>query len=413
MGARRSLTRQSNLILILCFAVAVIEGFDLQAAGVAAPLLTRALQLAPNQMGLFLTAATVGLIIGALLGGRIADWRGRQAGLVFALVIFGIFSVATGFAHDFEALFLMRFFTGIGLGAALPNLVAITAEVARPGRTASGVAIMYAGMPCGGALAAFLSILGLKGGWATIFFVGGLSPIFVLPLLAWYLPPLRPDRMRGAGGMTAFAALFQIGRRSTTFALWSGFFCALLILYLLLNWLPLLLVARGLGREQAGTVQILFNAAGAVSSVVIGRAMDGQNRVHVAIVMFILLVATLIIMAVVPANFALVLAAGAAVGMAVMPVQAILYGLAPSYYPPQIRGTGVGAAVAAGRLGSVAGPLLAGVLLRGGHSGSEVLAAIVPIAAIAAAATIWLMTRPLPQRLESVADRDAIASRTA
>lgn len=391
----------------------MIEGFDLQAAGVAAPLLTSSLRLMPNQMGMFLTAATIGLIIGALLGGRIADRHGRRIGLMFALVTFGVFSVATGFARNFEALFLMRFLTGVGLGAALPNLVAITAEVARPGRTASGVAIMYAGMPCGGALAALLSILGLQGGWSTIFVVGGLSPMFVLPLLARYLPPLRPHHVRDATDVTAFASLFQIGRRGTTFALWSGFFCALLILYLLLNWLPSLLVARGLVREQAGAVQTLFNAAGAVSSVVVGRAMDGQNRVRVAIATFVMLVATLIIMAVVPANFALVLAAGAAVGMAVMPVQAILYGLAPSYYLPGVRGTGVGAAVAAGRLGSVAGPLLAGVLLAGGRSGSEVLATIVPIAALAAAATIWLVTRPLPQRLEPVADRHAIASRTA
>lgn len=386
---------KSRLVLALCVAVAVIEGFDLQAAGVAAPLLMPAMRLAPQQVGLFFAAATFGLIAGALVGGRIADVYGRRVGLIAALVTFGLFSVATGFARHFETLFAMRLLTGVGLGAALPNLVAITAEAAPFQRTSLWVATMFAGMPAGGALAALISILGLHGGWSTIFIVGGVLPIVVVPLLARYLPQLLPAQPTTQNGRrdTAVGALFNADRRGTTVALWSGFFCALLVLYLLLNWLPSLLVARGLGREQAAAVQIVFNGTGAISSILVGRAMDGAWRTRTAVATFSALIVALVVLAIVPATFALVLVAGAAVGAAVMPVQAILYGLAPSYYPPIVRGTGVGAAVAAGRLGSVAGPLLAGALIAGGRSGGDVLVGIVPIAAVAGAATVWLITR--------------------
>lgn len=116
-------TSKPRLVLSLCFAVAVIEGFDLQAAGAAAPLLVPAMRLAPQQLGLFFAAATFGLIAAALAGGRVPDTCGRRAGLMAALVTFGLFSVATGFARNFETLFAMRLLTGgrAGRGAPQPS----------------------------------------------------------------------------------------------------------------------------------------------------------------------------------------------------------------------------------------------------------------------------------------------------
>ena len=118
--------------LVLVFLAAIIEGFDLQAAGVAAPKLAPAFGLNPGQRGMFFSSATVGLIFGALAGGVIADRWGRRAGLALALVGFGVFSIATAWADTFQHLVVLRFLTGVGLGGALPNLVAIAAESAAP-----------------------------------------------------------------------------------------------------------------------------------------------------------------------------------------------------------------------------------------------------------------------------------------
>ncbi|WP_223252189.1 MFS transporter [Paracoccus mutanolyticus] len=122
--------------LTLAFLAAVIEGFDLQAAGVAVPKLAPAFGLTPQQIGLFFSAATFGLIFGALAGGRIADAWGRRTGLVIALVAFGVFSIATAYTATFEQLVVMRFLTGVGLGGALPNLVNIAAESTDPANRA-------------------------------------------------------------------------------------------------------------------------------------------------------------------------------------------------------------------------------------------------------------------------------------
>jgi len=388
-------------VIGLCFLVAIIEGFDLQAAGVAAPLLAPAFGLGPAQMGVFFAMATLGLIVGALLGGRIADRWGRKAGLVLALATFGVFSIATAFTWDLTSLCVARCLTGIGLGAALPNIIAIAAESVPAKRTSTAVAVMYAGFPIGGALAALTSVLNLHGGWTTVFLVGGVAPVVVAPLLIWLLPTMTSDKSLEPGAPSEpLKALFGPSQALPTLALWLAFFFSLLVLYLLLNWLPALLIERGADRTAAGGVQIAFNLAGAVTSLFIGRAMDRFSRKLVVTVTFGALIVALLSLSLV-SSLTMVLISAVLIGGAVLGVQAILYGLAPAQYPSAVRGTGVGAAVAVGRLGSIAGPLLAGMLVAAGATGGSVFLSIVPIAALGGAATLWLIcSRALPSPID-------------
>jgi AAHS family 3-hydroxyphenylpropionic acid transporter len=104
------------LTVALCCAVSIIEGFDLQSAGVAAPRLAPALGLNPGQLGLFFSSSTFGLMFGALIGGRLSDYFGRKTVLLIAVAGFGLMSIATGYSSSFEMLLLTRFLTGIGLG---------------------------------------------------------------------------------------------------------------------------------------------------------------------------------------------------------------------------------------------------------------------------------------------------------
>lgn len=382
--------------LWLCFLAAMIEGFDIQVAGVAAPKLAPALGLTAGQMGLFFSSATLGLIFGALAGGRIADRLGRRSGLVISLAVFGAFSIATAFVSTFPALFIMRFLTGVGLGGALPNLVAIAAEASHPQRRGSAVAIMYAGIPLGGAVASAVSILGLHDDWRTIFIIGGIMPLLVIPALLTLLPDLKVASRTDANTTGVAAAMRSILGKdniATTLFLWVGFFFSLLVLYLLLNWLPALLVSRGFSREEAGIVQIAFNIAGALGSLVTGRALDSEYRRLTVVGAFGALITALALLAALPTNIFLAVLAGAFVGAAIIGVQAILYGTAPQCYPAASRGTGVGVAVAAGRLGSVAGPLLAGGLVAAGRSSTEVLLGILPIAVLGGLASYMLVVR--------------------
>lgn len=387
--------RTTLLTAALCYLVAALEGLDLQAAGVAAPKLAPAMGLSSDQLGWFFSASTFGLMVGAALGGRLSDRFGRKAVLIGSVVVFGLLSLATAFAPSFEALLAARFLTGVGLGGALPNLVALVSENAPPERKNAAVGLLYAGLPTGGATASLISLLGRHDNWQEIFIVGGVAPLVVAPVLALLLPDSRQQAAAKAaeGALRPSGVAFTLlgeGRAARTLLLWTGFFLALLTFYLLLNWLPTLLIGRGLPRPDAALVQVAFNITGALASIVTGALMDRISLRRMTTVTFLLAIGGLALLAVTPPELAACLVSGAVVGGTMSATQALLYAVTPANYPTAIRGTGVGAAVSVGRLGSAAGPLLAGALLGVGKTPREVLAVMAPTMLLSALAIVLL-----------------------
>jgi AAHS family 3-hydroxyphenylpropionic acid transporter len=398
------------LTVFLCFVVATFEGVDLQAAGLVAPKIAPLFHLNPGQLGWFFSASTIGLVFGALLGGRLADRMGRKLALIISIAIFGVFSVSTTWSTGFQSLVLTRLLTGLGLGGALPNLIALVSENIGAERKNLAISLMYCGMPFGGGLASLLIGFGLGGSdWRGVFYVGGLTPVLAAPVLWFVLPDSLQFAEQKASAMKAsvIQALFNDGRGSRTVALWLSFFCGLLVLYLLLNWLPSMLVSRGLAKSQASMVQAVFNMLGVAGSASIGALMDGAARRWAVGGVFIALAVGLGLLALTPATFSVALLCGGFVGAATMGAQSVLYNLAPGLYPTTVRGTGLGAAVAAGRLGSVAGPLVAGTLVGQGHSPSQVLLALLPLVFVSGALALVLAWRPAPG-----VEADLAASRT-
>jgi AAHS family 3-hydroxyphenylpropionic acid transporter len=379
-------------IVAICLAAATIEGFDIQAAGVVAPKLAPILRLTPHQMGLFFASATFGMIAGAVLGGGVADHFGRRSGLVLSLAAFGVFTYATAYAHDFEILFITRFFTGLGLGGALPNLVAIAAEAVEPRRRGLAVGVVYSGLPLGGALAS-AAAMGLEN-WQSLFFLGAVLPLVLIPLVIWFLPSSPPSRdAHGkSNDVKAGRGILNQENRAATLLLWLAFFLSVLVLYLLLNWQPVLLVSKGFTASSASAVQATFNLSGGAASILVGLVSDTRQRRLAVVVSTVLLLCTLLYFAVLPPYLPLAVLAGAALGAGVVSSQSILYGLAPQVYQAHVRGRGVGFAVGMGRFGSVVGPLLAGVLIANGNTVTEVLMGIMPIAFAGGLATFFLVT---------------------
>lgn len=383
--------------LALCFAIALLEGLDLQSVGVAAPRMAREFGLTVSQMGLAFGAGTFGLLPGAMLGGRLADRFGRKRVLIASVVLFGLLSIATAQASSFAMLVVVRVLTGIGLGGAMPNLIALSSEAVEPRARSSAVAAMYCGIPFGGVIASLIGVL-LAGDteWRHIFYVGGAGPLLLVPLLIGLLPESRAYLdVAGTGAARASVAhtLFGGGRAPSTLALWISYFCTLIVLYFLLNWLPSLMAARGLDRTHVGLVQICFNVGGGLGALGIGAALDRMRAQRVVGGMYAGIVLSLAALAAAP-GFVSLAAAAFAAGMFVIGGQSVLYALAAIYYPTAMRGTGVGTAVAVGRLGSVVGPLAAAQLLAMGRSASVVIGASIPVTLVAAAAALLLIRRP-------------------
>lgn len=376
----------------LCFLVALMEGLDLQAAGIAAVGIAQAFSLDKMQMGWIFSAGILGLLPGALFGGMLADRHGRKKVLLGSVVLFGLFSIVTALAWDFHSLVFARFMTGAGLGAALPNLIALTSEAAGPRFRGTAVSLMYCGVPIGAALAAAMGFSGLTQAWQTIFWVGGVVPLLLVPLLMFRLPESQAFSSQQQEAPAPLRAIFASGTASSTLLLWLCYFFTLLVVYMLINWLPMLLVDQGFSRSQAAGVMFALQIGAALGTLMLGALMDKLSPIKMSLLIYCGMLASLISLGA-ASSFGMMLAAGFVAGMFATGGQSVLYALAPLFYRTEIRATGVGTAVAVGRLGAMSGPLLAGKMLALGTGTVGVMAASAPGIVLAGVAVFWLMNR--------------------
>jgi MFS transporter, AAHS family, 3-hydroxyphenylpropionic acid transporter len=396
---------------IVCCVLAVFcEGIDLQAAGVAAGGIIPEFKPSSGQLGNFFSASTAGLFFGALIGGRLSDSIGRKRVVLASIVLFGVFSLLTALAPDMQALYWARLLTGLGLGGALPNLIALVNECSAPDRRSANVALAYSGAPFGGAVASLISMSIAAPHWRLIFIAGGVAPLIVAPIMMAKLREspaferLRADKAvagRSEGGSaqgdraggtagSSVVAILTAGRAVPTLLLWVSFFLGLLTLYLLLSWLPTLLVDHGMTKPQAAGAQIAFNVGGGFAALLMGQVLEGRLRHAGIVTTFVALPALILLLSRAPSVPGPTVLIVFALGCAVLAAQSFLYAIAPACYPTAIRGMGVGAAVAIGRIGSIAGPKLAGLLKAAGHGYSQLLTDLLPIAVIASVTAIAL-----------------------
>lgn len=395
----------AGLVVFICFLIAAVEGYDIQAFGIAAPRLVPELGLSPGQQGWAASVAMIGLVIGAFVGGWLADRFGRKPVLLGSVALFGLFSLATAACQTYDALLWARFATGLGFGGAMPNLIAVAMEISRPERRTATVTAMFCGMPVGGASSALIARLAGDGlEWRMIFVAGGIVPLLLLPLILFVLPETRPEPDPTADRHVG-RALFGGGRAVPTLLVWAAFMLTLVVLYLALNWLPTLVVDKGHPPSEGFAAAMSFNIAGIIGSLVMGAISDrfgwrwplGLSYLGLSLAMAGLAAATAP-----PAIHAL----SAAAGFLVMGAQFSLYAVAPMLYPPAFRAAGAGAAVGVGRLGSIAGPLIAGELRGAGASPGEVFFSVAPVAFAAAVILVALgrTTRKLSQSQEQDAN---------
>lgn len=387
-----------GFIVAICFGIAALEGYDIQAFGVAAPHMAPELGLGPAALGWAGSAAMFGLVIGALSGGWLADRFGRRPVLTVSVALFGIFSVVTALSGSVEMLTLARLATGIGFGGAMPNLIAIATEISPPNRRAMTTTSMFCGLPAGGAVVALLAQAGGEAlDWRTIFLIGGALPLLLAPVVFFFLPETRPAPSEDVDPRV-MRGLFTQGRATATLLIWTIFALDLLVTYLLLNWLPTLVVAKGFTATDGASASLWMNVASVGGALLLGLTADRFGYRWLLVAVFAGLAAALYVLAQ-ATGMAAVIAGSAAAGLTVVGGLYVLYALAPTYYPPHIRAAGAGAAIAVGRLGSISGPLIAGELRAAGYGPGEVLMTLIP-AVLLATVCIWALTtfcKPHPE----------------
>jgi AAHS family 4-hydroxybenzoate transporter-like MFS transporter len=381
-------------LLLTCAAVLFLDGFDTQAIGYVAPALAKDLGLGRGMLGPVFSAGLFGLMIGALLFGPLADRVGRKKIIIFSTLAFGLGALATAFVRDVNTLLAIRFLTGLGLGGAMPNAIAMTSEFNPRRRRATMVMVMFVGFSIGAALGGLLAAALIpQFGWRSVFVVGGVAPLLLTPILAMRLPEsvrflaltgradqrvaellalVDPKAVFAPG--TRFvvnepalaglpvAHLFQGGRTAATLLLWVVFFMSLLDLYLLSNWLPTVLNDLGASVSTAVVAGSMLQVGGVVGTLALGSVIDRFSFRALALVYFIAVFAVAAIGQLGHSIFFVTVAIFVA-GFCIVGGQIAANALAAGFYPTSIRATGVGWALGVGRVGSIVGPLVAGATL--------------------------------------------------
>jgi AAHS family 4-hydroxybenzoate transporter-like MFS transporter len=423
------------LILVLCAWIALLDGFDTQAIAYVAPVIAEQWGIAMAGFGPIFGAGLAGLTVGAFVLSPAADRFGRKYVILLSVLLFGIFALVTARATTLNELLVYRFLTGLGLGGAMPNIIALTSEYAPKRMRALLIAIMFCGFPLGSTIGGVISapLIGALG-WQAVFVVGGVLPLVTLIALFIWLPEsirylmtrdvaddriarslLRLDPTISPTAASRFvmhgsrASGFPVtkrlgeGRASMTVLLWIAFFMNLLVMYFLVNWMPSLLKASGLPLNIAILSTAVLNAGGVVGAIVLGRLVDRLDPYLVLGGAYSASALFIAGIALGSANVWTLMISTFLAGFGVVGAQIGMNALAASLYPTAIRSTGVGWALGVGRIGSIIGPVAGGALLGlGWNAQSVVLTAAVP-AMLAGLAVIALRRREAEVSMVSAA----------
>lgn len=371
---------------MLCALVAACDGFDTQAIAFVAPAISKQWGVPPPQFGAIFSAGLVGLALGAFLFGSLADRVGRKSVILLCVALFGISSILTTLSSGMVELAIWRILTGLGLGGVLPNLIATTNEVASTKHKNTLVMLMFCGFPLGATIGGLVSAPLIEAyGWHSVFITGGVLPLALLPLLYLYLPKssgpvdLPPEVGVGALPANNIAQLFLDGRALPTLLLWTAFFSNLLVMYFLVNWLPSLLSIAGSSLSVATLSTALLNLGGIFGAILLSRVINSRHALLMLSCAYGVAAVALLLIALADGNIPMLLVGAGLAGAVVVGGQIAMNAVTASFYPAQIRATGVGWALGIGRIGSIVGPLLGGLLLGSGWQGtSAVMFAIIP-----------------------------------
>lgn len=400
-------------LFALCGLCLVIDGFDVQAMGYAAPAILQDWKIDKASLGPVFGAGLFGMLIGSLVFSPVADRIGRRPVLIGATVFFGVCMLATAHVGTIDGLLALRFITGIGLGCIMPNAMALAGEFSPSRSKASMMMIVSCGFTLGAIVGGLVSAMLIPAfGWRAVFHAGGIAPLVIAAFMIFYLPESlqflalrggREERITASlkriapdlrfGGDVRYAIheqvstgipiahLFQDGRAVGTLLLWAINFMNLINLYFLSNWLPTLIHDAGHATTYAVLAGTTLQVGGAIGTLALGWIIDRKGFVPVLVASFLL--ATLAIAAIgqlaatlIPAFVVIFIA-----GFCIVGGQPAVNALAANYYPTSLRSTGIGWSLGVGRVGSIIGPVLGGALI-GMHwsSASLFLAAAVPAA---------------------------------
>lgn len=381
-------------LLFWCFLIMLMDGYDQTAVSFAAPAIVKAWHVSRGGFGPVFGAGLFGTLIGSFIFGYLGDRFGRKKAIVVGSFFFGVLTYASVWASSLHHLMLLRFLAGIGMGGVVPNAVALVAEYAPKRLRATWVTLMFSGFSIGAGSGGLVSsALIHRFGWPVMFAVGGGGSLLVALLSSFTLPEsakllvlrqrdphmlrhlmtrLRPelsiptDAQFVAGEVRekhrfVLKLIFSDGLAAITPLLWIVFVVNSMALYFLQNWLPILMEGMGIDPHGAGLITMMFSVGGVMGGLILCRFVDKHGVL--AIISLPVIGFPVVAMLGHGSSQGWLMLAVFATGFCVVGAQYGLYAVAGMIYPTSFRSAGVGSAISVGKIGSVSGPVIGGVLL--------------------------------------------------
>ena len=402
-----SISRYQQRIIALCFAVVAMDGMDIALMGFIAPALKSDWGVSTHQLGAVISAALIGLALGAMVAGPLADRFGRRIVIISSVFFFGICTLITALSQNVDQMMLFRFLTGLGMGAAMPNVGTLVAEYSPERKRAFIITVVFCGFTFGAAGGGFAaSWLIPNVGWHAVLIVGGLLPLIIVPVLLKGLPEsvrfllsrrapaerirqivsrMAPDQqfagrdfvmastphIKGAARLV-LSRPYLLG--STL--LWGAYFMGLFLVYLIGSWLPSLVKDMGMTVTQAALVTAMYQAGGTVGSLFAGWMMDRFNaNLALAAIYFIGAIATVAI-GFAPAHTLILSLVAFSSGFCLNGANTGMNALSASYYPTHARATGSSWMHGVGRIGAILSAFAGAQMLAMGWNITDVFTSL-------------------------------------
>lgn len=402
-----SISRYQQRIIALCFAVVAMDGMDIALMGFIAPALKSDWGVSTHQLGAVISAALIGLAMGAMVAGPLADRFGRRIVIICSVFFFGICTLITALSQNVDQMMLFRFLTGLGMGAAMPNVGTLVAEYSPERKRAFIITVVFCGFTFGAAGGGFAaSWLIPNVGWHAVLILGGLLPLIIVPVLLKGLPEsvrfllsrrapaerirqivsrMAPDQqfagrdfvmastphIKGAARLV-LSRPYLLG--STL--LWGAYFMGLFLVYLIGSWLPSLVKDMGMTVTQAALVTAMYQAGGTVGSLFAGWMMDRFNaNLTLAAIYFIGAIATVAI-GFAPAHTLILSLVAFSSGFCLNGANTGMNALSASYYPTHARATGSSWMHGVGRIGAILSAFAGAQMLAMGWNITDVFTSL-------------------------------------
>ena len=396
----RPMTAAQILIVVLCFALNMIDGMDVVVASYVAPRIIDEWSVTSQTFGLVLSSALVGMATGAMFISPYTDVLGRRTMVLACLLVISVGMLLTAWAQTIPQLAALRLFTGLGIGTMLASLTSMAYEYAPTVRRNLAVSFVLGGYPVGAMLTGVMAAsLIPEFGWRSMFYAGSAISLLMIPIVFILLPeslefllykqpahalqrtnailrrlklepinelPQQTPQVKSSKG-SLFAnvrSLMTEDRLSPTLKLWIAFFMAFFSLYFLLSWIPKIAEGTGLTPAQGSYAGAIFNLGSFFGIVCLGYISNRFGLKRMILLFMLLSAALMVIFGAFRFSLPIFMTVLFVLGFFVQGGFVGLYSVAARLYPVEIRTTGVGWGIGVGRFGAILAPALGGVAIH-------------------------------------------------